>query len=358
MNFEENLLQWLTNGAILSTAAGQVLLGWGERKQFATPSDSNQKTTFYFPDFFLKDERPWFQYENTQEIEILHLLQILTKQKTPLTHHSTIFAWKNEYYDLFCATFKDLKQHMAASRLDKAVPFVFETSSSVMTTAQLNISLCNLLNYLKEHPVYLYGFWDQTEGMLGLTPEVLFRCTKNQQLETMACAGTCGKHMDLQEFLSDMKQASEHQWVVKGIQEALIPFGKVHIGDRQLLSLPNINHLVTPIRVDMDNSPKFENIARALHPTPALGAFPRPAGMRWLEAYQQHIPRGRFGAPVGYLKNDGTSACFVAIRNVQWNLNEMLVGAGCGIVAASDCDNEWAEINLKLKATKEMLGLL
>jgi isochorismate synthase EntC len=35
----------------------------------------------------------------------------------------------------------------------------------------------------------------------------------------------------------------------------------------------------------------------------------------------------------------------------------MQIAAGCGVVADSKCENEWAEIGLKLKAIKEMLAL-
>lgn len=358
-DFEQNIEQWLTNGAVMSFTPGQLLLGWGKR-QSTLPTQAQPKISFYFPDFFLKDPSPWFQYEYTQTIKIDSLLQILTLKKNGLSHcyYSPTYTWKNDYNPLFCRTFKELKQQMAAGELDKAVPFVFETSPATVTISQLIFSLCNMLKYMQEYPVYLYGFWNQVEGMLGLTPEILFRYSAEQRLETMACAGTSRKDADCHQFLSDPKQINEHQWVVKGIAEALTPFGKLRIGERQLLSLPNINHLVTPISVDLDSPPDFESIVKALHPTPALGAFPRAPGMRWLESYQQHIDRRRFGAPVAFLKDDGTAGCYVAIRNVQWDQRGMLVGAGCGIVPASQCDNEWAEINLKLKATKEMLGVL
>ena len=104
--------------------------------------------------------------------------------------------------------------------------------------------------------------------------------------------------------------------------------------------------------------PAFEEIVQALHPTPALGAHPREVGRYWLLDYQQHFDRLRFGAPVGYTDpSTRISRCFVAIRNVQWQPNRMLIGAGCGIVANSDPETEWNEILLKLKAVKALLNL-
>ncbi|MBA3815287.1 MAG: chorismate-binding protein [Parachlamydiaceae bacterium] len=354
--------QWLINGAIISLSPGRLLLGWGERSHFASAKEASQRSSFYFPDFFLKEKYPWFQYENTQEIEAENLLRLLCAEETTLeatlSHSSRSYTWENNFNPLFCRTFNDLKQKMTAGELVKAVPFIFETSTSSMTASQLIQSICNSLKYMSKHPAYLYGFWDQTEGMLGLTPEILFRSKEGRQLETMACAGTCGKEVDIQQFFKDPKEAKEHQWVVQGINNALKNFGTVHIGERQILSLPTLNHLITSISVELHSALNFDKIVSALHPTPALGAFPRLAGMRWLESYQQHINRRRFGAPVAYLKEDGVTACYVAIRNVQWDQAGMLIGAGCGIVATSQMDSEWKEINLKLKAIKEMLRLI
>lgn len=357
MDWKDNIRQWLTNGAVISSTPGRLLLGWGGQQRVAWTTNTVKKTSFYFPDFFLQDQRPWFQYEHMQEIDTNDLFQLLSEEKSELNYCNPTYTWKSDHHSLFCCTFDDLMRKMAAGELDKAVPFVFENSSVTMTSSQLIHSLCNALKYAGKYPVYLYGFWNQHEGMIGLTPEILFQYREGRQLQTMACAGTSRKEDCSREFLSDPKQAHEHQLVVKGIYEALTPFGNVHVGKKQLLSLPNINHLVTPITVDLASIPNFDEIVRVLHPTPALGAFPRAPGMHWLESYQQLINRGRFGAPAGYLNEDGTAACYVAIRNIQWDQSKMLIGAGCGVVPASQCDNEWAEINLKLKAIKEMFGL-
>lgn len=351
-----NIMQWLGNGAIMSLAPGRLLLGWGKLHKNALPA-TNNKISFYFPNFFLVDASPWFHYEFVEEIEIKDLLQLILKHKAAFHTCSSAYTWKNEHYPLFCRTFEDLKLKIASKQLHKAVPFIFETSSATMTTSHLINSLCNLLGNMQGHPLYLYGFWDKDEGMLGLTPEILFRYQTKEQLQTMACAGTCGKNADIKEFLLDPKQAQEHQIVVDGISHALNSFGKVNVGEKQLLSLPNINHLVTPITVDLAIFPDFKAIVGALHPTPALGAFPRNPGNQWLKSYEQHIRRRRFGAPAGYINGNGSAACYVAIRNIQWDQKELLIGAGCGIVADSQCDDEWKEINLKLKAIKKSLGL-
>ncbi|HEY4831978.1 MAG TPA: chorismate-binding protein, partial [Waddliaceae bacterium] len=99
----------------------------------------------------------------------------------------------------------------------------------------------------------------------------------------------------------------------------------------------------------------FIEVVEMLHPTPALGAFPRILGKTWLMDYQTKMNRGRYGAPVGYYypsKEEGE--CFVAIRNVQWVGPEAQIGAGCGIVAQSVFEQEWDEIQLKIQSIKSM----
>lgn len=352
------LRDWLASGTIVASAPGKLLIGWGERRWYNTPTKISSEIAFYFPDFFLREDMPWFEHDKVEEVALDELLDQLSEETTKNSITSRIADWQSPYHFLFKSTFEDLQCKFAAKEIDKAVPFVFESSPTRMTSHRLIHSLRNLLEYAKRNPVYAYGFWDQEQGILGVTPELLFRFDESNRLETMACAGTRSLRDDMSELLKDPKELHEHSLVVQGIRESLSQFGEISIGERELLRLPNVAHLATQISVKLKQLPDFEIIVRALHPTPALGAFPRKQGMQWLESYQQKIDRKRFGAPVGYVQAKRHQAsCYVAIRNAQWDKNSIQIGAGCGVVPASECDREWAEINLKLQAIKELLSL-
>ncbi|MCM2323032.1 MAG: chorismate-binding protein, partial [Oligoflexia bacterium] len=111
----------------------------------------------------------------------------------------------------------------------------------------------------------------------------------------------------------------------------------------------------------------FERLARALHPTAALGAFPRPAGWEWLQSRPGARNRKRFGAPFGLLWSPGTpgtagqceleATCVVAIRNIQWEGERVVLGSGCGLIAESVLEREWDELSLKRESVKRMMGL-
>ncbi|MBA3958049.1 MAG: chorismate-binding protein [Parachlamydiaceae bacterium] len=342
----------LANGSLMTIGTNRLLIGYGERTWLKEPDF--KQPCFYFPDFFLKDTSPWCVHESYLETSVDALLMQLADCKG-----STI-VWKNTSKNVFEKAFGDLRQRFNKGELQKAVPFVFETSTEKMTPELLKHCLASALNYAHTHDVYLYGFWDQEQGMLGVTPEMLFRYEKNGEniLETMACAGTYRTEQgSTQQLLNDSKELSEHQLVVAGIEEALQPFGSVAIDPMRILSLPGLAHLVTPMRAKLSTDVAFESIVRALHPTPALGASPKEPGMEWLKQYQTLINRERFGAPVGSVCKGANMNCVVGIRNVQWNAEGMKIGAGCGVVPESQLENEWQEIEAKLQSVKGILGL-
>jgi len=344
---------WLQNGTLISREDGAFLIGWGKRTWLSNPPEDSLHPSFYFPDFFLKASTPWFVHEQYVVITVDELLQFVTPTLKPVLSD---YSWHNPYQQFFQHTFDELLHKFNHKEMEKAVPFVVESTLETMSSEQLAVSLVNILNYAKANTVHIYGYWDAHEGILGASPEILFRYADGMNLETMACAGTMGLQSNSAAFLSDPKELHEHRIVVQSITESLGSFGNVVVGPLQLLKLPRLVHLVTPIKLQMLQPLSFETITQALHPTSAVGAFPREQGMQWLTDYHKSIDRHRFGAPVGYLWQNKAD-CYVGIRNVQWSESEMMVAAGCGLVSESNCDREWSEILLKLQAIKEMLAL-
>jgi menaquinone-specific isochorismate synthase len=351
-NFLEHFAE---SGALISLDHDRVLVGWGKRQWMAKPENEDHPF-FYFPDFFLSSPNPWFIHEHWTEITIDELIKRMPVATRPFQS----IKWDSPYQSHFRHAVKDLQVRIAAQELKKAVPYVFDVSPQHMEPSHLIYSLHHLLKTVNHQPLFVYGFWEKGEGLLGATPEILFHYQKKNEmiLATMACAGTQKRNSDAPSLLSDAKELNEHQLVVQGITESLSPYGKVKVGNIKILELPTLKHLVTPIEVKLDVQPDFEAVVRALHPTPALGAFPRHAGEQWLYDYQQKVDRRRYGAPAGLINKGGEEAiCLVAIRNLQWNERGLAIGAGCGVVKESQLDKEWQEVRLKINSIKEMLAL-
>jgi menaquinone-specific isochorismate synthase len=347
---------FIDSGSIISANKKKLIIAWGEPERLAKP-DSND-CCFYAPDFFLSNKTPWIRHPKCQEISLAELYQTLSGMDD--TSEKILLEWQQPYQQLFHETFAELQENYQNQTLTKAVPFVFECAKGTISKTQKIKSLLNALKYCENNPVYLYGSWDQSSGVLGATPELLFRLQDNnsEMVETVACAGTRPFNPSQMQFIPNEKEFEEHQIVIEGIHDTLKEFGDVSIGETNCVNLPPISHLLTPIHLKLHKKFDFEKIAKALHPTPALGAYPKKAGSMWLLNYQTSIDRKRFGAPFGCAYPKGNlNICYVAIRNIQWECDKIMLGAGCGIVKNSERNKEWEEILLKIKATKQLLAL-
>jgi menaquinone-specific isochorismate synthase len=262
--------------------------------------------------------------------------------------------WENANYQTYAQEFDHLLERFDRKELSKAVPYVFEKSPKGISRQELVHSLKAVLKNVMHHPVFAYGFWNNHSGMLGATPEELFRRDSKNLISTMACAGTKARGNNEDMLLHDPKELHEHELVVKDVSQALSCYGRVQKGQRQLKKLSRLVHLLTPIELHLDTDISFETIVSAMHPTAALGAVPRNAGKQWLVECAKRTPRGRYGAPVGVIYQ-GLSLCLVAIRNMQWNREETKLFAGGGVVPGTTVQREWQEIQLKLSSIKELL---
>jgi isochorismate synthase EntC len=348
------LSSFMQAGVLISLSKTVILIGYGTFIRGAKLADlDTSKPAFYVSDFFLQNPQPWLQYANWIEIEVEALQKELSENET-----LNELKWCNPHQQLFEQAFLILQQKFSFSKLLKAVPYTFVYSSETMTVDRLKCCLAHALKNLKNGLGHMYGYWNQEGGVLGITPEILFKYQDSITVQTAALAGTCPKDTCLNHFIQDPKEREEHQLVVKGIQNDLEKFGQVRVGELQVLSLPTLNHLITPIELKLSKTIYFEELVEALHPTPALGVFPKKEGRAWLDDYQCLLNRGWYGAPVGCIyPQREISQCVVAIRNVQWDQKGMRIGAGCGVVKDSQFEKEWNEINLKMQSIRELLSL-
>lgn len=341
---------FLESGALISIEGNRLLLGFGEKQKSSLPKLGG--TSFYFPDFFLTNKNCWHSFKETIEVTFDDLLKVLENREIER------LTWSEGSKTFFTERFWEIKNQINRNQLYKAVPFVFDRAQGIWNRSRLNTSLYNLLTYAKVNPVHVYGFWDQDEGILGATPEILFvwDSKSKQRVHTVACAGTRKKEEQPEGLLSDPKELAEHRYVVEGIAHSLKFFGDVHYGNPRLIHLKHLCHLYAEIVLEMTQPFDFISLVNALHPTPALGAYPKDRGLLWLEQYEKLLRRKRFGAPVGFI-NEQMAKAYVAIRNIQWEKNQLSLGAGCGVVKESVLDKEWNEIRLKIHSIKEIFKI-
>lgn len=209
----------------------------------------------------------------------------------------------------------------------------------------------------QEYPdCYRFLFEPETGGaFFGATPERLVKRT-GTQVETEALAGSIGRgetqEVDdrlAQELLDSEKNAHEHQLVVDAVREQLSSLTTdVHCGERSIRRLANVQHIHTPITATLTHEEHILSLVEALHPTPAVGGLPPAealATIREAEAFE----RGWYAAPVGWFDAEGDGEFAVAIRSGIATDRKVTLFAGAGIVADSDPDREYEELQLKYR---------
>lgn len=262
----------------------------------------------------------------------------------------------------FAVAFEAIKEKIRHHEIKKAVPAVFARSNHSVSSHDLLEMLASLMK--APESLFVYGFWQNGRGVLGATPEVLFNY-QDQKLSTMALAGTYPKFKSSEflksespanALLNDVKEREEHDHVVQDLHARLSQWGEVISHGPSVLDLPLLCHLKTDFELKCHETPNFMDVMRELHPTPALGVAPRSAGYKWLAEFPGQEGRAGFGAPFAFMENN-KALCLVAIRNLQWNTNEVLIGSGCGVIAASQLEREWQELSQKRLSVKKILGL-
>ena len=198
-------------------------------------------------------------------------------------------------------------------------------------------------------------------SFFGATPERLVSLS-GRELETEALAGSTGRGDTPEEdewlardLLESEKDVHEHQLVVDAVRDQLSPFAaSVRTGQRTIRKLDSVQHLRTPISAELVDVEHVLDLVEALHPTPAVGGLPPDLAWRTIRETET-FERGWYAAPVGWFDAAGNGTFAVAIRAAVANGNDATLFAGAGIVADSDADREWDEVQLKYRPMLDTL---
>ena len=189
---------------------------------------------------------------------------------------------------------------------------------------------------------------------VGATPEILAELDAGK-LKTHALAGTIALHgigTD-DHMLTDTKLIREHACVVDELVAELKGFCSAIVVAPQptVRRLRTMAHLQTPIQATVTEDISILDVARRLHPTPALAGAPRRKAMTWLRE-SEPLDRGYYGGPIGLFNARGEGICAVAIRSGLMTAMGATAFAGAGIVQGSMAEEEWDETTLKMDTFK------
>lgn len=182
---------------------------------------------------------------------------------------------------------------------------------------------------------------DSETAFLGASPEKLFS-REGRRIVTEALAGTI---------------TTSENWSPKEFEEvdAVRTFLKNQLesccldlkyGSPEERPFGNLRHLYQKLDGMLKTKISDKMLIAQLHPTPALGGFPREFTMNYLRSVEP-FDRGWYGAPIGLVTDKETDLA-VAIRSMLVCKNQLHLFSGAGIVKGSEPAKEWEELDRKI----------
>lgn len=205
---------------------------------------------------------------------------------------------------------------------------------------------------------------DGAAGWLGASPELLLR-KRGRSVMSIPLAGSAARPPDgpaddrvRDTLVTSGKDRREHAWVVQAIADTLTPLCRrlTVPAEPTPMAAGRLWHLGSRIVGEL-RDPELSSLAIVdrLHPTPALGGWPRAIAQQAIEEIEGRS-RGLYGGAVGWCRADGDGTWVVAIRCARLAGRSMWAQAGAGIVAGSDPAAELAETDAKLGTILAAVG--
>lgn len=202
---------------------------------------------------------------------------------------------------------------------------------------------------------HVFGCWRDDAAFVGASPERLVKLTC-RDVQTSSLAGSAPRGATSADdarlaaaLLASAKDRVEHAVVRQALTAALAELCDevVAPAEPSLFTLPQVHHLHTAVRARLRAGHTLLELVARLHPTPAVGGAPREAALAFIRNREQ-LDRGWYAAPIGWVGRDGGELA-VALRSAVIRGDEGWLFAGCGVVADSDPEFEFAETLLKLR---------
>ncbi|HET7578655.1 MAG TPA: isochorismate synthase [Bacillales bacterium] len=238
-------------------------------------------------------------------------------------------------------------------------------SRELRLSAKTPFSAGRVLQRLREEQPnsYLFAIERGESCFVGASPERLVK-RKGDDLLSTCLAGTTARGKRQSEdrkwgdqLLHDPKNLHEHKVVVDVIREAMEKVcSYVELPDEPVLyKMKNVQHLYTPVIGKAAEHTSLLSVVKQLHPTPALGGFPKKEALQKIRDIEPH-DRGWYGSPVGWLDYKGDGEFAVAIRCGLLQGNQASLFAGNGIVGDSEPESEYLETQMKFRPMLSALG--
>lgn len=251
-------------------------------------------------------------------------------------------------------------------RLEKLV-----LARDVVATVPEGVNAAEVLRQLaiRYRECWTYG----VDGLVGATPEMLIQVEgRTAQARVLAgtldrrdAVGEAGLPLDYAErvLAGSEKQRHEHEIAIQSLTTQLAPFSEAMNAHSEpfILELPNVWHLASDVKAELTevegHVPTCLALINALHPTAAVCGTPTTVAGALIRKLE-HMDRGPYAGPVGWLDAAGNGEWGIALRGaVIESPTTVRLYAGCGIVEGSQPEAELAETWAKFRPMLESLGI-
>ncbi|MEV7606516.1 isochorismate synthase [Paenarthrobacter sp. NPDC089322] len=257
-------------------------------------------------------------------------------------------------------------EEIRAGKLEKLV-----LARDVVANLPAGVNAAEVLRQLaaRYRECWTYG----VDGLVGATPEMLIQ-VEGRTAQARVLAGTLdrrdaegvdGSPMAYAErvLAGSEKQRHEHEIAIDSLTRQLAPFSEAMNSHSEpfILELPNVWHLASDVKAELadieGHVPTCLALINALHPTAAVCGTPTLVAGALIRKLE-HLDRGPYAGPVGWLDAAGNGEWGIALRGaVIEDANTVRLYAGCGIVEGSQPEAELAETWAKFRPMLEALGI-
>ncbi len=203
-------------------------------------------------------------------------------------------------------------------------------------------------------------------ALASVSPEIFVDVDRDGRATTLPIKGTRPRHENpeideaaARELLGSDKDRAELTMIVdlerNDLGRIATP-GSVRVLElASLRSYAAVHHLVARVEARLREGVGIAALLDAAFPGGSITGAPKIRAMQILSELEP-VPRGLYTGSLFWLDDDGSTASSILIRSAVVTHGEVRIGAGGGIVADSDPEDEWMESNAKARALTRALG--
>jgi menaquinone-specific isochorismate synthase len=318
-------------------------------------------TSFWLPQIEISQEGDQAQvviYSLNGPVSV-DLLLSFTKLNAMPTHSYTLIERREiPSYNQWQESVEKVLELISSGHIDK---LVLGRKTTLKFTSPLSAwpILCHLNAKAKHATLFAFQL-SARHCFLGATPEKLFE-REGCHINTDAIASTRPRGKSTEEdilyekeLLTNPKEQKEFEIVKDYLDAALSTLSDQMQWENSdcVLKTWHVQHLYNRISGRLKNAISDADLIRFLHPTPALGGYPRKQALDYLDKIEP-FERGWYGAPVGVIGQSG-ARLYVAIRSALIQEHFLHLFAGTGLVEGSIAKQEWEELEQKVRPFTEL----